>query len=220
MPVDDYAASLGGDLSGMRIGIDTTYIEKDTDPEQVRAVSEVMSLLASRGCTFHDVDLLGMAASHKWMVTTAIEALHAHRDTYPRRADEYGTIAELLEYASTLSAEDYMKAELSRRAIRAQLDKAFQRVDVLLLPSVPHYAAPKEQPLAFEQILSTLETSIRFTAPYDYSGSPTLSVPWHPGSKGLPTSVQVIGRDYQEALLCRLGAAIEAERGALTNPPI
>lgn len=220
MPVEDYRAAIGGSLSGIRVGIDRKYIESDTDPEQVQAVFEVMNVLGSAGCTFADVDLLGIAASHKWMVTTAVEAAHAHRNTYPERADEYGTISELLEYARSISAEDYMKAEMLRREIRASLDNAFQRVDVLLLPSVPNYAGPKEQPLPFEQIVSTLESSIRFTAPYDFSGSPTLSVPWHPGSKGLPTSVQLVSRDYEEALLCRFGYAIEERRGPLTNPGI
>ncbi|MBN8845699.1 MAG: amidase [Sphingomonadales bacterium] len=220
MPVDDYVASIGLDLTGIRIGIDRDYIENDTDPEQVDAVEKVMELLGSLGCTFQDVPLLKMSASHNWMVTTAIEAAHAHRNIYPDRADEYGPISELLEYAKSVSAEDYMQAEMSRRMIRAQLDRCFQSVDVLLLPSVPNYAGPKEEPVSFEQIVSTLETSIRFTAPYDYSGSPTLSVPWHPGSKGLPTSVQLIGRDYEESLLCRLGHAIEQARGALTNPMI
>ncbi|MEQ8299488.1 MAG: amidase [Hyphomonas sp.] len=220
MPVDDYGASIGVDFAGTRVGIDWRYIEDDTDPEQVRAVEDVMKLLGSLGCSFHDVDLQEMASSHKWMVTTAVEAMHSHRDTWPERAGEYGSISKLLEYAGTVSAEDYMLAEMARCEIRAQLDKCFQSVDVLLLPSVPNYAGPKEEPASFEDIMATLETSIRFTAPYDYSGSPTLSVPWRPGSKRLPTSVQLIGRDYDEALLCRLGCAIEESRGALTNPDI
>lgn len=220
LPVDDYASSINGEYAGVKIGIDRDYIEKDTDLEQVNAVTEAIKFLGSLGCSFHDVDLLDIAASHKWIITTAVEALHAHRNTYPERADEYGSISELLEYASLVSAEEYMQAELSRREARTQLDRIFQSVDVLLTPSVPNYAGPKEEATPFDQIVSTLETSIRFTAPFDYSGSPTLSVPWHPGSRGLPTSVQLIGRDYEEALLCRLGYAIEQQRGALTNPGV
>jgi amidase len=219
--VDDYTASIGNDLSGIRVGIDMAYIEEDTNPEQVNAVAEAKEILASRGCTFHGVDVPHIEASRQWILTTAVEALHAHRDIYPERAAEYGpSFYELLEFAKTVSAEVYMQAELSRRRIRAQLDRNFQNVDVLLAPSIPHYASPSETPIEFDQIMSSLASSLKFTSPFDYSGSPTLSVPWHPGSRGIPTSVQLVGRDYEESLLCSLGHAIEEARGKLVNPEV
>jgi amidase len=50
---------------------------------------------------------------------------------------------------------------------------------------------------------------MRFTAPFNYSGSPTLSVPCGFSADGLPYSLQLVGRHGDEALLCRIGHAYE-----------
>ncbi|MCH7745512.1 MAG: Asp-tRNA(Asn)/Glu-tRNA(Gln) amidotransferase GatCAB subunit A, partial [Chloroflexi bacterium] len=49
----------------------------------------------------------------------------------------------------------------------------------------------------------------RYTAPYDFSGVPTLSVPCGLNSEGLPLSLQFVGKHLTEQLLCRVGYAYE-----------
>jgi amidase len=51
------------------------------------------------------------------------------------------------------------------------------------------------------------------TKPFNFSGSPTLSVPCGFSSEGLPTSVQFVGSDLNEAMLCRIGYAYETHTG-------
>ncbi len=48
-----------------------------------------------------------------------------------------------------------------------------------------------------------------FTQPFNFSGSPTLSVPCGFSADGLPLSVQFVGRRLSEAVLCRVGYAYE-----------
>lgn len=220
LPVDNYSAANQSGLSGIRVGIDLEYIEKNAHPEQTKAVAEVREVLSSQGCTFHDANIPYNEASEQWIFTTAVEALHAHRNTFPSRADEYGPISDLLEFGRSVSTEVYMQAELYRREISAQLIRNFQNFDVLLIPSISQYTSPKENTATFEQIVFSLKNSLNFTAPFDYSGSPTLSVPWRPGSRGVPTSVQLVGRNFDETLLCRIGCAIEEARGELARPPV
>ena len=47
----------------------------------------------------------------------------------------------------------------------------------------------------------TLGRSMRFTAPYDFSGSPTISLPCGFTSEGLPASLQLVGRHLDEETL-------------------
>jgi amidase len=47
------------------------------------------------------------------------------------------------------------------------------------------------------------------TQPFNFSGSPTLSVPCGFSADGLPLSVQFVGRKSSEAMLCRIGHAYE-----------
>ena len=50
---------------------------------------------------------------------------------------------------------------------------------------------------------------LRFTAPYNFNGAPTLSVPCGLSHDGLPLSLQFVGKPLGEALLCRLGHAYD-----------
>ena len=47
------------------------------------------------------------------------------------------------------------------------------------------------------------------TQPFNFSGSPTLSVPCGFSADGLPLSVQFVGRRLSESVLCRIGHAYE-----------
>jgi amidase len=47
------------------------------------------------------------------------------------------------------------------------------------------------------------------TQPFNFSGSPTLSVPCGFSADGLPLSVQFVGRRLSESAICRIGHAYE-----------
>ncbi len=49
-----------------------------------------------------------------------------------------------------------------------------------------------------------------FTAPFNLSGQPAVSLPLHQSRSGLPIGVQLIGGPFQEALLLRLSSQLEA----------
>jgi len=47
------------------------------------------------------------------------------------------------------------------------------------------------------------------TSPWDYTGSPALSVPFGWTGDGMPIGVQLVGRHFDEATVLKLGAALE-----------
>jgi Asp-tRNA(Asn)/Glu-tRNA(Gln) amidotransferase A subunit family amidase len=59
------------------------------------------------------------------------------------------------------------------------------------------------------------------TKPFNFSGSPTLSVPCGFSAEGLPMSVQFVGRRLSEPMLCRVGHAFErATQWHLRQPAV
>ena len=59
---------------------------------------------------------------------------------------------------------------------------------------------------------------ITFTAPFNYSGHPTITLPATFNRDGLPIAFQLIGRHLGEPTLIRAGHAYETARGALRHP--
>ena len=61
---------------------------------------------------------------------------------------------------------------------------------------------------------------LRFTAPFDFNGAPTISVPCGLNSEGLPLSLQFVAKHLEEKLLCRVGHAYEqATEWHAVHPP-
>ena len=62
---------------------------------------------------------------------------------------------------------------------------------------------------------------MRFTAPFNFAGNPTLSLPNGFSANGLPHGMQLVGPHLGEALLCRVGHAFEqATEWHTRRPPL
>jgi amidase len=58
-----------------------------------------------------------------------------------------------------------------------------------------------------------------FTAPYNMSGQPAVTVPLHWSAAGLPIGIQLVGRPYGEVTLLRLAAQLEAAAPWVSRRP-
>jgi amidase len=207
-PVPDYTAGLEDRVRGLRVGIDERWCREDQDAgiaDRVLACADVLHREGAvlRAVRFPDCrELVSL-----WAVLCAPETVLAHRGLFPERADEYGPgFRAFLELGRSLPATEYARADALRLAFRGQLAGLFDEVDVLLCPSLGVPLPPREPRLDGDDAPREL---MRFTAPFDFSGSPTLSLPCGFTPDGLPTSLQLVGRHLEEAVLCRAGRAYE-----------
>jgi amidase len=224
-PVPDYAAELVPDLRGVRIGVDEAYVRTDTEPEVAEAVLAATAVFRDAGAEIREIGgAVGIeAAARDWYVVCAAEAAAAHAPWFPTRAAEYGpTFRALLEDGTRLRATEYVTVDLGRQRVRRQIEDLWQAVDCLLCPSMPTLP-PTVADFRSDAVLSreAVAPLLRFTAPFDFSGSPTLSVPCGVSRIGLPLSLQLVGRHGDEALLLRAGHAYEtATPWTRRRPPI
>jgi amidase len=80
--------------------------------------------------------------------------------------------------------------------------------DLLVLPTIPHPALP----VGAMTGLRTLALAGRvtpFTAPWNVTGQPALSIPSGRTDDGLPVAVQLVGRPHSEGLLLRVAGQLE-----------
>ncbi len=211
IPVPDFTAGIGAGIKGLRIGVDANY-NAQVDPEVGAALQAVAAVLSSLGAEIIDVDVSGIEeGAERWIDLTAVEAAMHHREYYPSRADEYGPVfRSVLEHGTSRSGEDISLAYTARGRVKQILAKAFLDVDLLLCPSLAGPAPSLEEfPPQFLLPMEVVGSSTLFQAPFNFSGSPTISVPMGFSISGLPLSLQLVGRHYEEALIIQAAHAYE-----------
>ena len=212
--VPDFMAEAGGGLEGLRIGIDETYCANDAHPEVCEAVLEAAQVLANAGAILVSVDMMGaLQVCPFWGAVVASEAALAHSETFPERADDYGPVFRgLLDASGEISGSVYAQARLAGAEVTAVLEEALAPVDVLLFPGAPLPAMPLEEfPPTAVLPPEAVASFVGFTAPANFSGHPTLSLPCGRSSEGLPLGLQLLARHNAEATLVRAGLAYERE---------
>ncbi len=205
------ANAIGGDVFGVRIGWDARYVGEGTQQGMADAVRAAIDTLAGRGATIVPVQLPPyQALLRAWPVICAADTAHAHTATFPSRAAEYGpTFRSFLEYAQGLRAQDYAAGHEMRSVWTGQLRAVFDEIDLLACPSMFMTAPPADLLDPFAPFTPDIAPFMRFTAPFNFSGNPTLSLPCGFSPEGLPYSLQLVARHCDEALLCRVGHAYE-----------
>jgi amidase len=108
----------------------------------------------------------------------------------------------------------YAKAHNVRGAFVRAYDAALDRVDVLVMPTTRTVAPPFEPAPDSETALRASlkamseDAATRNTAPFNYTGHPALAVPCG-RDDGLPVSMQIVGRCFEDPLLLRVAFAFE-----------
>ena len=221
-PVPNMLGGLDQGVRGVRIGVDERYIGDDVDSELAAAVMEGARLLESLGARLMPVRMPDTEPlSRAWAVLCSAEAAAAHREFFPSRADEYGPwFRGWLEMGLRHTARDYAVASYTRLASNGTLAEIFDGVDVLVCPSMTTPPERVTQEALYGPMDEEEWTWGRFTIPYDFSGSPTISLPAGLNSEGLPLSIQFVGRHRTEPLLVQVGHAYEAATQHRLQPPV
>ena len=146
-------------------------------------------------------------------IITAINKLWASQ------ADALAPRTKLSLIASELSRRNYhgrvyAKAQNVRPTYIKAYDAAFANVDVLVMPTcimtAPKNHTPGSYLEAIEDNLATANSSSsRNTLPFNYTGHPALALPVGKSSAGLPVSIQLVGRFFDDPLLMRAAFAYQ-----------
>ena len=151
----------------------------------------------------------------------AAEAAIRHQEWYPARADDYGPVfRSTLEASEAVRGVDYAAARFAAAAARSAFNNAFEQVEVVLCPGAPLPAMPlAEFPPTAVLPAEAVAEFVTFTAPMNFSGHPTLSLPCGFAEGGLPVGLQLVGPHLAEQRLLQIGKAYEAATDWLRTPP-
>jgi amidase len=120
-----------------------------------------------------------------------------------------------------VSAVELARLQLMRARVKGEIDRLLATVDLLLVP-VMGVAAPSLAGMkAAGRTPQTIAARLRYTAPFDLSGHPTLTLPAGMTADGVPVGVQIVGRAFDEAAILAAGHAFQqASDWHLKRPPL
>ena len=239
-PTPDYADGLAAGVEGLRVGVVPEYFGDGIDPAVASTVESAIAQLESLGARVTECSLpTSRAALAVYYVLAPSECsanlarydgvkygysdqeadgMWAALDSTRRRGfgDEVRRRIMIGAYALSAGYYDayYKKAQQVRTLIRREFDAAFEKVDVLALPTSPS--------VAFEigGIVDPLVMHANdiCTIPVNIAGIPGVSVPCG-FVDGLPVGLQLIGPHLSERTLLRAAYAYEQAAGWASRHP-
>ena len=211
VPVPDYLANLSGSLRGMTVGVDRKLVDDSSDADTKKAFEAALKAVAELGATIKDIKFPDPAdVVNDWFPLCGAETAVAHEATYPSRKDEYGPgLAGVIELGRQLSGMDYQKIVLRREAFRGQLRALFETIDLFVIPAQAVAAPTLAKMATFGEDPDLLNGLLRFTCPFDMTGSPTITVPAGVTANGGRIGFQFVGRHFDEARLVIAGDAFQ-----------
>lgn len=209
--VPDYLAKIEGGISGLRIGIDRAFTATHADADMARVAGDAAAQLEKLGAELKEVVFPSLdQIVRDAVLLCAVEAAVAHESTFPARANEYGPVlAGLLQLGRGLDGLTVAKIHQRRTVFSGDVAALLRDVDVLLLPAMDVAAPTLAYMAEHRNDPEARYGRVRFTAPFDMTGSPSLTLPGGATADGLPVGFQLVGRHFEEALLLRAGHAFQ-----------
>ena len=221
----DWSSRLGSErrLREIRLGVPRRHIEGHVDDEVEAAFWAAVEEFRSAGATVVDVDppALEYAATTAVTLRTA-EACAHHAATLRRTPEGYSdALRRQLEQGMSLTAVDYLQAQRARRVIGAEMSAVFGEIDLLLSPTTPTAAT------LIEDGMQAVRDRPWEVGPHQYNvarvfsllGFPVLSLPCGYTRSGLPISLQIGGRRWEETTLLAAAREYEHRTHWLRPPP-
>ena len=216
-PVPDYEATLERSLRGLRIGVPAGYFDEDLDAGVAAAIEATHTVFAGLGAALVPVAmpaLLDTVSAIHPLVMKAEGAANHLPWKRGRDADYSDEVGKRLQAGFFIPATDYINAlQYRAHALQVFADAVFGACDALLTPVLP-MPTPTLADTAYRDGPGYLKMVVgltRNTRVVNFLGLPALSVTCGFTPDGMPTSFQLIGRPFAEALLFRLGHQYQRE---------
>ena len=219
-PVADFVPGDGCSIRGLRIGFPENFYFEHLDEGVERSVRGVFTRAQSLGAVVKPVRVPDIAALNT--VGRVIQLAEASAVAVPflKHREKFGPdVLALLDQGRLVPATDYINAQRLRRMMSREFDQLWAEVDCLIAPTTPT-TAPRTGDATVR--LGGRDEDVRLATTrlvrgINVLGLPALSIPCGLGASGLPIGVQIIGPAWDEALILRIGAALED--GGVGIPP-
>ncbi len=211
-PVDDYLPPPEVSLRGIRIGVPENFFFERLDPEAAGAARRMIELAGELGGDLVPVTVPDIAELNTLARVILLAEAAAVMSPYLSDRSKFGPdVLALLDQGRMISAADYINAQRLRRIAWKEFAGVWGKADCLLTPTTP-IPAPRIGQTQTElggAVEDVRLAATRYVRAVNLLGLPALSMPCGFSSTGLPLGLQIIGKPFEEALILRIGAALE-----------
>ncbi|HBP22505.1 MAG TPA: amidase, partial [Planctomycetes bacterium] len=169
--------------------------------------------LEAAGATRHEVSLPGLELARVAHAVTIASEMAVSMEAAGAKPSDHGLdVRVTLALARLLTQRDYVDAQRVRTRFCRDSARAFEEVDLIATPNAAGPAPAIPAGAALETGITELQTTVslmRFVFPANLNGYPALSVPAG-YANGLPLGLHLMGRPWEEGLLLRAAAVVEA----------
>jgi len=225
-PAAPFAEAVGRDPGKLRVGFTTTPpMGIDPDPESIRGAEEAAKLLESLGHEIVPIDYSWPADEivatfvDLWAGMVSVGIAYAGVLGYEITQDKVEPLSwDLFQKGLQLPSTKYLGSLTRLQQISRELIGLWSDIDVLLTPGLGQRPVPigtinpHKEDDPFSALIPDSSDFTPYTAVWNVTGQPAISLPLLQGDDGLPTSIQLVGPPIGEELLLSLSSQIEAER--------
>jgi amidase len=234
-PARPYREQIGTPPGRLRIAwTDTPASGAKIDPECEKAVQQTARLLESLGHTLiedrprFDWDAFLENVHVIWAAfgVASIDFTSAMTGRKPGPDNLEAVTLASYEDGKRYSAIDLLNAMTHCNVVSRQVGTFFEKVDVLLTPTIARLPAPLGEINQNREGMTAMEWTrqifsyVPFTPLFNVTGQPAISLPLHWSAGGLPVGVQIAGHFGDEATLLRLAAQLEQARPWAAKRPL
>lgn len=206
-------APAAANLRGLRLAVPLTVALDGMDDHVARSFRAALARLSAAGALVQELELPAfarLATINAKGGLTAAEAWWWHRDLIDRAAAKYDprVVSRILR-GKEISAADYLDVQQARAAWTAEIERAIEGFDALVLPTVP-VVAPKVAELVASDDAYFRANGLILRNPtlVNFLDGAALSLPCHePGTA--PVGLMVAGPAMSDRRVLSLGLAME-----------
>jgi aspartyl-tRNA(Asn)/glutamyl-tRNA(Gln) amidotransferase subunit A len=224
-PVPDFSSAIGCSLKGSRIGMIRQLVDK-VRGEASEVFHAASVKLRELGASVEEVSIPSIEQASAIATTIMLtEAAEFHENWLRLRPHDYGDdIRPTLEAGMLTPAMYYVRAQRARAAVLAEVLAALENRVALIAPTAaitaPALDTHGRLVTLSGQPVNLVTEVLSFTAPFNVTGQPVLALPIGLSSEGLPLSIQIVGRPFDEVGVLQVAAAYEEARGPLPEPQL
>jgi aspartyl-tRNA(Asn)/glutamyl-tRNA(Gln) amidotransferase subunit A len=198
------------------IGVFPESMLRRVTPEVLQVYNNAVRVFEALGWEITEMDIEGLEQVEDVLMKVLLpEAAHIHRNWLDRKEDYAPLTYQQVEMGTKQLSIDYLHGLEQMRRFKQEVEDTFKTVDAILSPTVA-FPAPAEDPAIGDEE----QNEMTFTAPFNVSGHPALTINAGFTEELLPVGLQLVGKHFGEAEVLQIAYQLEQHLNLKQRPKL